>query len=436
MWANFVQNFVLATADQLSNPPLVHDFGSHMTKSGFAGDDAPRVVFPSLIARPKNTSSFPLLRTSDVRVGDEVYFKGSHSWNITQVLEKSTVKNWDDMEKLFHHTCFNEIRVAPEEHHHLIAEAPFTPLEHRIKMCEIAFEKFDCAALSTASSSLLSCLCTGRTTGLVIDSGYDSTTCVPVFEGDARVLPHAMNEADIAGASVDKHFLKLLAADDCVFTTAAEKDIARDIKEKRCYLLDQANPDFDQEVKKKDEEKRTSRDYNDDQNNVYEMPDGSMITLGSSMFAAPELLFRPHYDGLCDVDKHQPLHQMVAKSLMSTQLHRQRKGKRNEKAVLTPVIDQFAKNIILVGGNSRLKNLDTRLADELRTLVPPAMAPKLKVTCPLEGKYSVWIGGSILASLSKFQGYWMTKAAYDEFGADEIARALQSVSHGYALSVL
>ena len=51
---------------------------------------------------------------------------------------------------------------------------------------------------------------------------------------------------------------------------------------------------------------------------------------------------------------------------------------------------------------------------ELIGLVPAGM--KVKVIAPPERKYSVWIGGSILGSLSTFHDMWITKEEYDESG--------------------
>lgn len=57
---------------------------------------------------------------------------------------------------------------------------------------------------------------------------------------------------------------------------------------------------------------------------------------------------------------------------------------------------------------------------EITTLVPPSMT--LKVVAPPERKYSVWIGGSILASLSTFQEMWISKQEYNESGPKIVHR--------------
>ena len=55
-----------------------------------------------------------------------------------------------------------------------------------------------------------------------------------------------------------------------------------------------------------------------------------------------------------------------------------------------------------------------RMKKEITALAPPTM--KIKIIAPPECKYSVWIGGSILASLSTFQQMWISKQEYDESG--------------------
>ncbi|URD84326.1 ACTIN [Musa troglodytarum] len=55
-----------------------------------------------------------------------------------------------------------------------------------------------------------------------------------------------------------------------------------------------------------------------------------------------------------------------------------------------------------------------RMSKEITALAPSSM--KIKVVAPPERKYSVWIGGSILASLSTFQQMWISKGEYEESG--------------------
>ena len=77
-------------------------------------------------------------------------------------------------------------------------------------------------------------------------------------------------------------------------------------------------------------------------------------------------------------------------------------------------------NIVMSGGSTMFAGISERLAKELQGLAPAAM--KVKVVAPPERKYSVWIGGSILSSLSTFQQMWISKAEYDESGPSIVHR--------------
>lgn len=133
----------------------------------------------------------------------------------------------------------------------------------------------------------------------------------------------------------------------------------------------------------------------------YELPDGQVITVGSARFRVPEVLFQPSFVGL----ESDGIHDMMHKSISSCDIDVRR--------------DLYS-NIVLSGGTTMFKGMENRLQAEISNLAP-ALA-KVKVVAPSERKYSVWIGGSILSSLSTFEECWITKDEYDESGASIVHR--------------
>ena len=322
----------------------------------------------------------------DVTVGHAAQDKTLYTQ--TCPIERGIVSNWDDMERIWHHTFYNELRVAPEGHPVLLVEPRLNPKAHRERIAQIMFETFKVPALYVAAAPVLASNGTSNTTALVIQIEHDWSGVIPVYAG------HALTHAAVNIAFTEKErilererTLRLSSQEITKFVPSPTKGIRGEEldpkygrREARLSLRAEELPD------------------------TYQDPNESEF----------ERLFESVGPKSLNADKGLSVQDAVLSSLIKCDpdLHA-----------------DLINNIVLADENrlpgcSQTKTVK-RVAKEISDLlsehpVSCHQAWKVKVIAPEVRKNNVWHGGSIVDA--HLRDFWMTQEAYFENGPSMVHR--------------
>eukprot|EP01083_Nonionella_stella_P107808 312724_1 len=177
---------------ETETPAIVIENGSVTIKAGFAGDDVPRLTEPSMVKPSvRNSIGYAALRyngqcydPSQIRSRSTTTYDMQH-----HPVQQGVVVNWDKMEVVWQNT-FKQLKVNASEHAVLLTEIPLNPKANREKMTQLMFETFNAPQFYVSIDCVLALYASGRTIGIVVNSGFDITNIAPIYEG--YCLPHAV----------------------------------------------------------------------------------------------------------------------------------------------------------------------------------------------------------------------------------------------------
>jgi actin len=304
--------------------------------------------------------------------------------SLTYPITNGIVNNWDDFEAILAHTYYNELKVAPEEHYTLFTEPALNPIANREKLTQIAFETFNSRGISVQMGAVLSSFSSGRSQGMMLDSGDGVTHVVPIYQG--YTIRNAIQRIDEGGRSVTENLARILTESGTSLINPSELENAREIKEKCAYVA----VDYQEELLKSEIKEK------------YELPDGRYVFMSGDRFRCAEGLFTPSMFG----KENLGIHELVYSSIMKCDID---------------LRSLFYTSIVLSGGNTMLPNFAERLNKELKKLAPLTM--KTQVVAPPERKFSAWIGGAKITTFSAYNDViWVSSDEYDERGPAAINR--------------
>ncbi|POI35830.1 hypothetical protein CIB84_000415 [Bambusicola thoracicus] len=363
---------------------LVFDIGSYTVRAGYAGEDCPKVDFPTAIGvvlERDNGSTLMEIDGDKGKQGGPTYYIDTNALRVPREnmeaispLKNGMIEDWDSFQAILDHTYKMHIKSEASLHPVLMSEAP--------------------VEVTLFSLIVLTSFANGRSTGLILDSGATHTTAIPVHDG--YVLQQGIVKSPLAGDFITMQCRELFQEMNIELIPPymiASKCVIQDFQ---ASVLQVSDSTYDEQVAA---QMPTVH---------YEFPNGYNCDFGAERLKIPEGLFDPSNVkglsgntmlgvshvvttsvGMCDIDIRPGLYGSV----------------------------------IVAGGNTLIQSFTDRLNRELSQKTPPSMRLKLIANnTTVERRFSSWIGGSILASLGTFQQMWISKQEYEEGGKQCVER--------------
>ena len=315
--------------------PVIIDCGTYTTKCGYNDQSTPYIL-PTLLA--KIDWRHPILGSPrDIHIDKEAINNLTKSddtifnkYTAHYPMQKGIIHSSDDMERFLWEVCFNVIRTDPSEHPILLTEKTLNPKENRLKTAQIMLECLNVASLYLAKQSELSLFATGKSTGIVLDFGYDTIECVPIYEGYA--LKDAVTKIDIGGLHVTEDLImkqRLISKEHYSFMYLRKYS---EIMEKMGYVAIDHGAELDKNI---------CKEYTNDAGDFG-------ATLKNEIFECFEILFNG--DGSQTI----PVHEMIEKSVSKCDVN----------------MNDLLQNIVVNGGLSMVPGMVERLDKEISNIFP------------------------------------------------------------------
>ena len=383
---------------------IVMDNGSLNTRIGFHDNDEPEHIFETNIKQHEK-----------------------------RPIQQRMIVDFEKLEEVWSYSFNDLMKINPTEHNLLFTEPALYPKANREKSVQILFEKFEFHGSYTAQAPTLALYTIGKTTGMVVDSGYEMTQIVPIYEGYA--LPHAVAKMYFGGKNVTEYLQKLMGTESdtelmpyfrdmkekyaYIAADGVEKESEKPICSDYNYLISGFLRDIDSENMKKSslDIENICDNYCGDKSSFlreikqYKLPDGKVINLKDELFRCTELLFDPE---LIDIS-HRGIDKRVGDKVIACDID---------------IRQDFLGNIVLCGGNSMFKGFADRIErglleysmDDDRIDHKKYEYKVMESVDETRKDIRAWVGGNILVSLDSFEDMWMIKEEYDEAGPAYVHR--------------
>lgn len=345
-----------------SDPILVLDFGSGFVKAGFAGNDSPSLVFPTVIGNSRH-AKLSAGGGNEPLIGEAAL--SNQNVSLRHPIVRSEIQGPEDFFSIVNYV-YSSLDLKGESCHILISRPSGIETSQLELMTEHFIETLHVPSVSFISSAALSLLSTGRVTGIVAECGYGTTNVVPIFEFFG--LEHARITSKLGGQDVDSYLKSLLKK---IGMTDDDNSAVHEVKEQLCYV-------------------KASKEAENLEPAPYELPSGTKLVINEERHLGVEVLFDPALNGVDGIGISDSLRESINRC------------------------DDFLKadlvnNVVISGGSTMFPGISDRIETDLKR----ALNTNVTVHATPERKYGAWIGGSIFATTPVFEQFQIKKAEWE-----------------------
>lgn len=151
-------------------------------KVGFAGDEAPRYLERAVVGYSQNYAITASEDNKENFVGERALDK-ENFLNIYECLDDNYEYNLKRLEILWHDLFYEKMRVDITDFPMIISLSSFFDEKKRGDVTACIFETFNVPSIYTINSNVSGIFAEGKTTGMIMDSGYSGTYATNIFEG-------------------------------------------------------------------------------------------------------------------------------------------------------------------------------------------------------------------------------------------------------------
>jgi len=364
---------------------VILDVGSGCVKAGLSSDRDPKIVTATVVGYPKASEA----TETSIVVGYEAIEK-SDQLRLIWPVRRGIIIDFEAWSAIIRYVL-NKLDVDPGNHPIFITEPILNPTQQRIRIAEYLFETLNVPGIYFGLHPLLALFSVGKVTGLVVESGEGLTQIIAVQE--SYPLHHSAIRIPIGGIDITRYLMKLIMRKGIHISSEYEIEHIRRIKEKACYL----ETDYESKL-------RLARGGMLE-GEKFELPNGRTIVLHEEKFVAPEIIYRPSLIGL----KTKPLDEAITEAIFSVDI--------DVRPAMYP-------NIIISGGNTKIRGFIERLQNELLENIPERAKDKLNIGALKDREYCVYRGATILTNLPAFRKILITKEKWAEEGPSSVLGAI------------